>query len=85
MNATEPSTTEHKAEQKPVWRDYLGGWRLWLVVGIIVIIAGVALNWNWLVAAGLAPLLLVVLPCLLMCALPFCMKRGEADRSGPAK
>ena len=27
-----------------------------------------ALNWSWLVAAGVAPLLLTFLPCAAMCA-----------------
>lgn len=53
------------------------------------ITGGVALNWGWLVAAGLAPRLVLLLPCAIMCALPFCMKRyGEADcgkREGPGQ
>ncbi|MBY0331041.1 MAG: hypothetical protein K2X49_10260 [Acetobacteraceae bacterium] len=35
-------------------------------------------GWGWLVAAGLAPLLLSVLPCLVMCGLGFCMMRKGA-------
>lgn len=37
--------------------------------------AGMALNWGWLVAAGIAPLILSVLPCLVMCALGVCASK----------
>lgn len=36
---------------------------------------GIGYNWSWLVAAGIAPLLLSVLPCVAMCALGLCMSR----------
>ena len=38
-----------------------------------MIAAGVALNWSWLVAIGVAPLLLTALPCMVMCAVGVCM------------
>ena len=38
-----------------------------------VIVSGLAFNWSWLVAAGIAPLLISVLPCAAMCALGLCM------------
>jgi hypothetical protein len=38
-------------------------------------VIGAALNWSWLVAVGIAPLLLTVLPCAAMCALGLCMNR----------
>ncbi|RVH28084.1 hypothetical protein CN211_25985 [Sinorhizobium meliloti] len=43
---------------------------------------GLAFNWNWLVAAGVAPPLLSVLPCLAMCALGLCMNRMSRSRDG---
>ncbi|WP_128943312.1 hypothetical protein [Bradyrhizobium zhanjiangense] len=42
---------------------------------MIAVIAGTAFGWNWLVAAGIAPVLLSVLPCLVMCGLGLCMNR----------
>ncbi len=36
---------------------------------------GIGYNWSWLVAAGIAPLLLSALPCVAMCALGLCMSR----------
>ena len=61
-------------------RYYLGGRRGLLVLGGAVVVAGLASNWSWLVAAGVAPLLLSVLPCVAMCALGLCMNRmGKKD------
>lgn len=37
--------------------------------------AGLALNWNWMVAVGIAPVLISVLPCLVMCGLGLCMHK----------
>jgi hypothetical protein len=36
---------------------------------------GLALNWSWLVAIGVAPLLVALAPCAAMCALGLCMSR----------
>lgn len=56
------------------------GTRGLVILGGAVIVAGLAFNWSWLVAIGVAPLLLTALPCLAMCALGVCMmpKRGES-------
>jgi len=41
--------------------------------------AGLVLGWDWLVAAGAAPILIAVLPCALMCGLGLCMMpKGKA-------
>jgi hypothetical protein len=61
-------------------RYYLGNrWAL-LAIGILVLTLGAALNWSWLVAAGIAPVLLAVAPCAIMCALGLCcmhMKKSQ--------
>jgi hypothetical protein len=57
-------------------RYYLGGRRGFIILAAVAITAGLALNWSWLVAAGIAPILLGVLPCLAMCALGLCMHRA---------
>ena len=36
------------------------------LVAAVALIAGVALNWSWLVAAGFVPLLVGILPCAVM-------------------
>jgi hypothetical protein len=57
------------------------GTRGLVILGTAVIAVGLALNWSWLVAIGVAPLLLTVLPCVAMCALGLCMMpKGEKSR-----
>ncbi len=46
-----------------------------IVLASVAIIAGLAFNWSWLVAAGVLPVLLGALPCVAMCALGLCMHR----------
>ena len=45
------------------------------ILATAALATGAALNWSWLVAAGVVPLLLSVLPCIAMCALGLCMNR----------
>jgi hypothetical protein len=52
----------------------------WLALAAVALIVGLALNWSWLVAAGVAPLLLSVLPCLAMCAVHLCARKGAEGR-----
>jgi len=63
-------------------RFLLGGVALALLAG------GFAWQWSWLVALGVAPLLISAGPCLAMCALGLCMHRmgsrtGGAAQNGP--
>lgn len=45
--------------------------------------AGLFLGWNWLVAVGLASIVVGILPCLVMCAFGLCMHRmGRKDAPG---
>lgn len=60
---------------------YLGTRRVLFLAAIMIGGGGLLLNWSWLVAVGLAPLLLALLPCAAMCALGMCMKHGE-DKDG---
>jgi hypothetical protein len=49
-----------------------------LLVGgaaLSLIAAGLIWQWSWLVAIGVAPLLLSAAPCVAMCALGLCMHR----------
>ena len=63
-------------------QDWLDAVRYWLsgrrgliaLAGLIALV-GVAFNWSWLVAAGIAPLLLGALPCVAMCAIGLCASR----------
>lgn len=53
----------------------LGNRKALAVLAIAMTGAGLALNWSWLVAAGIAPILLALAPCAAMCALGLCMSR----------
>ena len=63
-------------------RYYFGGRRTLFVLAGALIVGGIALNWGWLVAAGLAPILIALLPCAVMCALGMCMHK-TADGNNP--
>jgi hypothetical protein len=80
-HATAKSTTQEPPQEMWRWssRPMLGNWKFWLVIAATALIAGAAVNWSWLVAVGLAPLLLTLLPCAVMCALGLCMHRGAKD------
>lgn len=49
------------------------GMRGLAILAAVPIAAGMALNWSWLVAVGVAPLILTALPCVVMCAIGICM------------
>ncbi|SMH26155.1 hypothetical protein [Mesorhizobium australicum] len=56
-------------------RYHLRGWRGPAVLAAVISVAGLAFGWGWLVAGGIAPLILAVLPCAAMCALSLCASR----------
>ena len=63
-------------------------WAL-MAVAVLALVAVVAASWNWLVAAGLATILVSALPCLVVCGLGLCMHRflggsGSPQASGSA-
>jgi hypothetical protein len=77
------SSPEIASATKPsLGQDWLHAFRYWLrgprgVAALIVsvLVLGAALNWSWLVAVGIAPLLITALPCAAMCALGLCMNK----------
>lgn len=44
-----------------------------MMAGGAVVVGGMVFNWGWLIAIGVAPILLAVAPCGIMCALGLCM------------
>lgn len=71
-------------------RYYLGGRRGLIALGAGALGLGAWFNWGWLVAAGIAPLLMTALPCAAMCVLGLCAMRGggrsdAGDEPGAAK
>jgi len=57
-------------------RSYLGGRRGLIFLAVAVVGAGAAFNWGWLVAIGIAPIILALAPCAVMCGLGLCMMKG---------
>src|SRR5262249_54193299 len=53
-------------------------------LGAGVLLTGIALNWSWLVAVGIAPILLSTLPCLVMCGLGVCMLCRSSEKQTTA-
>jgi hypothetical protein len=86
LNARSPhSLIRGQAERL---RRQLGGWRGFIVFGVLVLSLDLALNWSWLVAIGLAPVVVGVLPCAVMCVLGLCMNRlifGQETGGRPEK
>ena len=86
MNTVEPTTSQSLGRDLLfAARYYLGGRRGLLLLGAIAAVAGVASSWSWLVAAGIAPLLLSVAPCVAMCALGLCMHRATGNSCAAQK
>ena len=68
----------------PAMFKRLGGKRLMLAsIALALIGAGLTWQWSWLVAIGIAPLLISAAPCIAMCALGLCMHR-MGSRTGSA-
>lgn len=48
-----------------------------IALAALLLALGFASNWSWLVAVGVAPIILAVLPCAVMCAFGLCMSHGN--------
>lgn len=83
LSKAEPGPT--KSDLRTVLRAWAGDRRVLAAAGLAVIGAGLALGWNWLVAAGIAPLIVAAAPCLLMCAFGLCMMGKGQQGCGPQK
>ncbi|MGH6771472.1 MAG: hypothetical protein ACRECO_20925 [Xanthobacteraceae bacterium] len=53
-------------------RRYLGNRWMLMALGGVLLAAGTYVNWRWLVAAGVMPIVLALAPCAIMCALGLC-------------
>jgi hypothetical protein len=66
-------------------RHWLTGWRGLTILGLVIMSGGLALGWGWLTAIGLAPIILSLGPCVVMCAIGACaMSRGGSNCAEPA-
>jgi hypothetical protein len=75
---TSPTALTVVQQQFVTIRSRLGTRGLF-ALGAVVIAAGLALNWSWVVALGLAPIVLSLAPCAAMCALGLCMMPKSKD------
>ena len=65
-----------------VLRSWISDRRVLAVAGLVVTGTGLGLGWDWLTAVGVAPIIVSVAPCLIMCALGLCMMgRGHQANS----
>lgn len=65
-------------------RYYLSGRRGLLLSALLIVSTGTYLGWGWLVAAGIAPVLLALAPCAAMCALGLCMSKSSGNSCSDA-
>ena len=87
-NAMTTDTSDRSLTRDTLYaaKYYLGSRRaLFFLLAAALIVGGVALNWGWLVAAGLAPILLSLLPCAAMCALGLCMHKMASGAQGGSR
>lgn len=66
-------------------RHYSSNRKVLVALAVAVVGAGLALNWSWLVAAGVAPILLALAPCAAMCALGLCMNKTGGKSCSDSK
>jgi len=94
MEAMQTNTIEPAADARPPAahtvgdsiRRVIGGPRGLVILGLAIVATGLALGWNWLTAAGVAPLILSLAPCAAMCAVGACaMSRGGTTCTKPEK
>lgn len=76
----------NQPQERPLSRDlwllsrhWLSQRRVQLLLGALLLGLGGWFNWDWLVAAGLAPLILAIAPCAVMCLLGMCMHKGHGS------
>jgi hypothetical protein len=71
------------------WGHYLPTWlrgTRGILVGVAALgIGGAAIGWPWLLAVGIAPILLSTLPCLAMCALGLCAMGKSCSKSNASQ
>jgi hypothetical protein len=81
----ETTLTNSAASIAPTVFRRLGSRRVLLgVLALALIGAGLAWQWSWLVAIGVARLLVSAAPCVAMCALGLCMHRMCNDTGSAA-
>lgn len=83
---TETPPTSLSQDWLRLLRLWLGNRRVLIALAVAAVAGGAALNWGWLVAIGVAPIILALLPCAAMCAVGLCaMRSGNRSCADDAK
>lgn len=64
-----------QGQEKSGLTGLVTGPRRWMLLGAVVVAGSLAMGWDQLVLLGIAPLLVGLLPCLVMCGLGLCMMK----------
>jgi hypothetical protein len=80
MNCCDDKQTAGQAKSTGV-AAWLQGSRKWWLLAAVAVAGGLTFGWETLVVFGIAPLLVSLLPCLVMCALGVCMMKCK-DKGG---
>ena len=65
-------------------RHQLRGRRGMIVASVVLAAPALWFGWPWLVAAGLAPLIIAMAPCAVMCAVGACAMGGKSCKKSEA-
>jgi len=71
-NSTHVGAKGHTPDVREFGRHWLTGRRGFILAGIAVVLAGLALGWNWLTTIGVAPIIVSLAPCAVMCVVGAC-------------
>lgn len=71
-----------QGQQKSGLKGLVTGPRRWMFLGTVVVAGGLSLGWDQLVLLGIAPILVSILSCLVMCG-AMCMMKCK-DKKGKA-
>ncbi|WP_034850400.1 hypothetical protein [Inquilinus limosus] len=63
-------------------RPWLSGRRALILAAAAIAGGGLWAGWPWLVAAGIAPILLSLAPCAAMCAVGLCTMKARGKAAG---
>lgn len=79
-DVTKASEASLGQEWSRLLRYWLRDRRVLIAIALAVVVGGAYLGWGWLVAAGIAPILLALAPCAAMCAIGLCaMGKGQGS------
>lgn len=79
MSCCDDKTPQGQA--KTGLKGFLTGPRRLMLLAAVAVAGGLAMGWDQLVLLGIAPLLVSLLPCLVMCGLGLCIMKCK-DKSG---